>query len=249
MSETKAPQSTGTPDAPPTGGRSLWSRTSFVLSVALVLALVVAALWLVLDKPDRSGPAGPHAAAPVPHQVADGCGPGGSSQTPPAVAPATSWQLVGSMAAPTSKAAGPVTLDQGIGLCYSADPVGALFAAANFTAAASSPDLRAPALEKLAAPGSGRDAALAATQGNPGPANVGIQVAGYQFTSYERFTTGQLVATVSLALSTQGRLLALPLQLVFTDGDWKVVIPVTGRPFDGMAVIPSLAGFVPWQGA
>lgn len=250
MAHTRTPETTPTDPAPPSGG-SPWANKWTVLSAVLVALLVLAAAWIAFTRP--AAPSAPHAApghtVPLPVGPAPGCGPRPGSQTPPSTAPATRWQLVGGMAAPTSPAVGPLTVDGGIGLCYSGDPLGALFAAANFTAAATSAQLRPAALDKLALPGPGRDAAIAATQQNPGTNNVGIQIAGFQFTSYERFTTGQLVATVSLALTSQGRLLALPLALKFDQGDWRVDIPVTGRPFDGMSVIPSLAGFVPWQGA
>lgn len=252
MDDTRAVEA---PEAPETDqqhsgriGRMFWSKTSAVLSAALVVVLVGCVIWLTTTRP---GPA-PATRAPAAHpavEFAHGCGPAADPHAlPPVTAPPTTWKLVGTMAAPYSPAAGPKADDEGIGLCYSPGPVGALFAAANFVAASSSPELRYRVLDKLAAVGPGRDLALAETRQRPGGVTTGVQIAGFTFLSYKTAPGGTAAATVDLALTSHGAFVHVPIALVWDD-DWRVQLPITGRLYDHLAVLPDLAGYVPWQGA
>lgn len=107
--------------------------------------------------------------------------------------------------------------------------------------------LRLPAAQTLTAQGPGRNEAirLLQTRGS-GRSGSGLQIAGFQFLGY----TPRSSAVVDLGLIYQGRDAHLALQLRWEDGDWKVVVPVTGRPFDGVQALPSGdGGYVHWQGA
>ena len=182
MAETTNIPTEGT--EPDTTERSMWSRTGFVLSVVLVLIIGAAALWLIFDDPDPTT-SSPAATAPIEAPVAAGCGPrGGADQLPPTEPPTTTWQLIGTMAAPSSPDVGPARIIDGVPLCYAPDPVGALFAAANFAAATSDPDLREAVLERFTAPGAGKEAALIDLRNNPGGSSTGVQIAGFAFSSY-----------------------------------------------------------------
>lgn len=242
-----------TPDAPETdqhhGGRvsrMFWSKTSAVLSAVLVVVLVGCVIWLATTRPSTA-PAQP---APAPHHavaLAHGCGPAASpDQLPPSTPPATTWKLLGSMAAPTSPAVGPADSADGVPTCFAPDPTGALFAAATFVAATSDPQLRTAVLQQLAVDNDGRTVALDEVATRPGGATVGVQTAGFTFLSYDAHAR---TATVDLALTAQGGFVHVPIQLAWTDDDWKVVLPITGRLYDHLTVIPDLNGYVPWQGA
>lgn len=244
MAGTTAPEST--PATTEDSKHSRLSQTTLVLSAALVAALIVAALWIVVDGPGPTAPAripGASAAGPSSAGPGDGCGPAAGSQVPPVTAPDNTWQLIGTMAAPVSTAAGPLTGLDAVPLCYSADPVGALFAAANFVAGMTSGRIREQVIEKLVANGPGRDVALAEV--DSGAATAGVQIAGFAFLSYQPARS----ATVDLALTTKGALVHLPIETTWADGDWRIVLPVTGHPFDQVQALPNIAGYVIWQGA
>lgn len=230
--------------------RSPFARRGFVAGAVLVALLIAAVVWLAMTGPghtDRPGAApSPGSAAPTVGRSA--CGLPGGDQTPPAVAPDTHWVLVGTIAAPHDPAtAGPATSRNGVGVCYAPTPVGALYAAANFLAATSDPALRLPAAQTLTAQGPGRNEAIRLLQtSGSGDSGSGLQIAGFQFLGY----TPRTSAVVDLALAYQGKDAHLPLQLRWENGDWKVVVPVTGRPFDGVQALPTgAAGYVHWQGA
>lgn len=246
MDDTRAdaPAYTAVDGTEPPRERSLWTKPGFVLSLALVVILVGCAVWLGTSRP--ATPAGRHPAPSAAAPVAHGCGPAGApNQLPPAAAPVTDWRLVGHMAAPLSRTTGPVKQADGIPTCFSPDPTGALVAAANFLAAMTDSTLRPAALRDLTADTPGRAEALdqLARQG-PGPDSYGLRITGFSFLHY-----GADGATVDLALAAQGGYVHLPLQLAWTGGDWRIVLPPTGRPFDSLTGIPTLTSYIPWQGA
>lgn len=226
----------------PTKPRSVWASATFLLSVALVLVLIGCAVWIATTRPAHPAAAGPHPAGPV-----RGCGPAGDPATaPPPTAPTTSWRLLGTMAAPSSSATGPAATSDGVPTCFSPDPAGALFAAATFMAATTDPALRRAAFAELAATTPGRHAALADLALNgPGDPTTGVQIAGYRFTAGATHGT----ATVDLALLSGGTFFHVPLHLTWTGGDWRIIVPVTGHPYDAAQALTDLADYVPWQGA
>lgn len=244
MADTRATELPDTDEAPPQRERSLWASTTFVLSVALVVVLIGCAFWLGTTRPGNPG--NPNA---VPHNQevrragVAGCGPHADpAAPPPAAAPAASWRLIGHMAAPLAPTTGPAATPGGLPGCYSPDATGALFAAANFVAITTSASLREAALQHLAAPGPGQDAALVDLHSHgPGPDSYGTQIAGFTFLAY-----GSGSATVDLALAAQGGHAHTVLQLTWTGTDWRVVLPAGGFAVTGL---PSLAGYIPWQGA
>lgn len=250
MADTKAPEGTPADTSPePASGRSVWSRPGFVLSLALVAALVVGAVWLAVDDPDPAAPGAPHATSAVVRGTEDACGPDSGRQVPPTSAPDTDWVLLGSMASPTSPSAGPADEADGVPVCFSPDPTGALFAAATYVAGFTDPDLRRPLLELSTAETPARHTALTyLDQEDEGPTS-GVQIAGFTFQSYR---PGE-AATVDLALAYKGSFVHLPVQLLWAGRDWLVELPVTGRLADSIAALPDApglpAGYVPWQGA
>lgn len=235
------------PAQPGTGQRSPYAGW-WIASAVLVALIGVSLLWLLVSGPATSPALNAHPrTAPAAAGPSSACGLPGGDQAPPAVTPPTSWQLVGTMAAPSSATIGPGSSAGGVGTCYAPTPLGALYAAGNFLAATSTPALRTAAAQQLCAPGPGRDAALAnLAAGSAGGQASGVQIAGFSFTGY----TPGASAGIELAVTTgHGGWASLPLSLVFTAGTWLVQLPVTGDPYGNVQPLPSLAGFIAWSGA
>ena len=151
-----------------------FTRPGFIISAALVLALIAAvAVIFFLPKDDSTAQPAPAApadtsapAAPATSAAAAGksiCGLPSTSETALGAAPTSTWELVGKMAAPTDPTTiGPGTTDEdGFRSCFAHTPTGALYAAANIVALGSSPDQDEFKLaDQLLVPGPGRDAAM-----------------------------------------------------------------------------------------
>ena len=233
--------------------RSPWTQPGFLAAGAVVALLVVLGLILVITGGSDDDPApGTTTAAPVtppapPGQDADAsvCGLPAGSQTVPSEAPPAKWELVGSVAAPTStKTFGPGAVTEGLRSCFAHSPTGALFAAVNVIAMTASADHREAFVRRMTVPGVGRDRALS----NLGPESdsATLQIAGFSVRDYRKSSV-----VVDLAFRVDaGRAVGythLPLALRWLDGDWKLALPDTGQPFDAMMRVPSIAGYVPWK--
>jgi len=247
MPDTKAPEVAQPSEE--SSRRSRHSQTALVLSAALVVVLAVLAVWLIVDDPDpvvSPPPNSPSAAGPASSGPATGCGPAAGDQTPPASPPSNGWHLVGTMAAPVSTSAGPLKDLDSAPRCYAPDPQGALFAAANFLAGFSSGEHRLQVVDQLAADGPGRDAALEQLQADAGPDTRGVQIAG--FSPFLAYQPGES-ATIDFALRTGADVVHLSVAVLWQNGDWHILLPVTGHPFDQVGPLPSMAGYIPWAGA
>lgn len=231
---------------------SPWARPRFIAAAAVLAVIAVLAVALAVIRPaPEPGTALPEPAAPAPAPAApdDGgsyCGlPPGDQQVPVVPPEATSWELVGAMAAPTAPEHGPGVVEESLRSCYARSPLGALYAATGFLAAASDPALRLRAVQQLTAAGEGRDRALDLLEGaDPGGAGSGLQVAGFTFLNYD-----QAVAVVDVAMSVDATAVHLPVTVRWEGGDWKVALPATGQPFEAIAPLPNLTGYAPWAGA
>jgi len=239
--------------------KSAWTRPGFIAASVVVAIIVVLGLIVAFSGGSKQGtqsPAAPPPPAGRPAAKADTdesvCGLDAGEQAVPTSAPRAKWELVGQVAAPTApKTKGPGRVDNGLRSCFAHSPVGALYAAVNVIAMTASDDRGAPFVRRLTAPGVGRDRALATLGQEPSDAqnaSTALQVAGFAITDYRKRS-----AVIDLAFrvdngATTGYV-HLPLALRWLDGDWKLALPDTGQPFDGMTRIPNLAGYVPWRGA
>lgn len=234
---------------------SAWTQPRFILAGALVAVIAVLGILLAIIGPrgdDTGAEPGGRPAARTPTATTTASPAGGSvcglpagSQTVPATTPKTEWTLVGTVAAPGTEAAGPGSTKDGLRSCYARSPVGALYAAANFLATTSDPQLRLPAAEQLTAKGEGRDRALELLSGaDPGGTAAGVQVAGFTFLNYSK-----AAAVVDLAVLADGKPVHLPISVRWEAQDWKVVLPPTGDAVAGIQPLPDLTGYVPWAGA
>jgi hypothetical protein len=162
-------------------------------------------------------------------------------------APASTWALVGTVAAPSDpEGAGPGDkTSQGLPSCYAHTAEGALYAATNFIAVGTDANLRSN-LAPLVAPGEGRKAAEAEQgESNANSSSFRAQVTGFKVDGYDGNT-----ATVDLALNyNDGQLVSLPVQLQWAEGDWKVVLTSEGDMPLAPAPLQSLGGYTPWAGA
>ena len=159
-------------------------------------------------------------------------------------APATTWALVGTVAAPTDpKGTGPGTTDSvGFRSCFEHTAQGALFAAANMLAMGSDARLQPLLAEKLTVPGAGRDAAMRAAATST---QIRYQIAGYQIRGYNKDQ-----ATVDLAVTVStGQTASVPFLVRWTDGDLNAVLTDSGDPPLASAPLQNLGGYTPWFGA
>lgn len=233
---------------------SPWTRPKFVVSAAIVALIAILGLVLALRGPSRNSPPAPPAAggATAPLTGAgstdSSCGLPAGDQTVPRVAPVgTRWQLIGTMAAPTTPATyGPGANTNGVPTCFAHSPTGALYAAINFVATSTAAD-KALTLIKETGTGLGRNAALAQAS-HPTSATAGsLQVAGFNILGYTGASASvDLLFRASTDAGAGFVHLTAPL---IWDGTWKWSLPPSGNPYEAIQAVPSANGYVPWSGA
>jgi hypothetical protein len=239
--------------------RSPFTKPGFIISAALVVALIAAVVVIFfLPKADSTAQPAPASSAAgtssAPSKSADAagksvCGLPSSTDMALGAAPKSKWELVGKMAAPTDpKTFGPgVTDGDGFRSCFANSPTGALYAAANMIALGSSGTQDELKLsEKLLVPGPGRDAAITKAKTRTSTARSGetAQVSGFLVKSYS-----PAEADVDLAIKLpNGALAHSVLSLRWVAGDWKVKASDDGQIFSGVAQLSDLSGFILWSG-
>jgi len=241
-------------ETPETTGRNPFSSRGFVLSAAFVVALIAAAILLaVLPRP--TGPRAEPIPLPTPKPTSSAsqagtepsvCGLPASDDTALGAAPDSSWELVGTMAVPTSpKIHGPGDVDDtGFRSCFAHSPTGALYAAANIWGTGFYGDAER-LYRDLAADSPTRDAALSAIDEGKEISNSAapkIQIRGFIIKHYEEGS-----AVIDLGIETaDGALGTLPTPLVWEGGDWKLNLPQTGQT--GIKQLATLNGYISWSG-
>ena len=236
-----------------------FTRPGFIISAALVLALIAAvAVIFFLPKDDSTAQPAPAApadtsapAAPATSAGAAGksiCGLPSTPETALGAAPTSTWELVGKMAAPTDPTTiGPgITDEDGFRSCFAHTPTGALYAAANLVALGGLSDegIQKKLIEELVVPGPGRDAALKDIRTPSADGSSSIQLRGFIIKTYS-----PSAANVDLAFETpDGALGHGVLPLRWTEGDWKVEISDSGVLINDIAQVRDLSGFIPWSG-
>lgn len=228
-----------------------WKITAATLTV--VLALVVG--WF-LTQPSGTGPAAPPAPAPVPATAT-----GAELFTAPDNATVTKaapvdvrWQLADTIAAPSSRTGGPSRVSpEGIGSGYAHTPTGALLAAANWSAdlarTVPNPALYPPLVQQRMAPWPGQDAALRRAQAiakDPGERHAIFQLVGFRFLAYDT-THATLLIAKQVVVARQAY--ADYVNLVWLDGDWRVIPAIDGYGELGSPVtLPLLPEWTPFAG-
>lgn len=161
-------------------------------------------------------------------------------------APAASWSLVGTTAAPSIKGQGPGKIDSdSYRSCYARTPIGALLAGANYSAIGSYGPLRQKFYAKATVPGPGRDALLRQPVPGDGDGGTRIQIAGFRLLRYDGSS-----ADVDLAFRTSsGAIGATVVNLLWYGGDWKIKVAGDGTELSPFVQLQSLSGYIPWSGA
>ena len=161
------------------------------------------------------------------------------------------WRSVAGLKVPTSRSDGPARTSPPQG--YSHTPQGAALAAANGQAVlATAPDASWPEVVRtVTAPGPGRDQfaqarTLMSVSGSV-PDEAAATFAGFKVTEYSDERAIVLVATTTPP-DSDGAVLrtAYPVQLAWTGGDWKLVLPTQADDVDA-AEIATLDGFTTWD--
>lgn len=227
-------------------------RVGFIAAAIVVAAIVVAGVVVVVGVL-----AGAPAGEPTPtgtgtnDAVSEGdrsvCGlEAFEAESSLTSAPDNEWELVGTVAAPTSPSVGPgVVDDDGFRSCFAHTAEGALFAAVNYFALSSDAKYK-DRIAELFAPGPGRDAAIEAARDAADPSNARIQVAGFKVNSY---SAASAVIDVAWSVTTEGgQLVSLPLSVVWVDGDWKIELLDNGQLRFTSATLQSLGGYIVWAG-
>ena len=233
------------------GGR----RWTALAAIGFVLFLAVAAIIVLLgghDDPQRGSP--PPAAAGsggAQTAAASRCGlspPLSTDLDVPSSAPAAvSWTLLQATMLPSSRSAGPGTVDGLVASCWAQTPVGALLAAAQIPfryGTAGDTEWRPTVM--MLAPGAGRDAFVrrrAAETFSPVPDSP-PQIVGFRFLSYT-----PTAATVEIVLRYHpAQLVAAEQRVAWYEDDWKYVADPAGGPWN-LREVPDLTGFIPWGGS
>jgi hypothetical protein len=231
------------------GGR--WFIPAAIV-IALVLVLVVVLVVVNLTRTTGTPTADPTSNAPsstasaVPAAAKSECGlPGYDTTNQLSGAPKASWDIVGTVPAPTDETgAGPGKVDStGFRTCYAHTAEGSLFAVANFTALGTDASNYSK-MPALIAPGPGKDAIEKRLQSDSGASTDGTRatIVGYRISSYSADAS-----TVDLALNySDGKLVSSPLKVVWDDGDWRVVLADDGTFPIPSATLQSLGGYTPW---
>ncbi len=234
------------------GGRR-W--TGFAALGFVVVLAIAAAIILLLgrhDHPER-GAATPAAAASggAPTPAPSGCElappPSGELDVPSSAPAGVSWTLLQGTWLPSSRPAGPGTVDGRVAGCWAHTPVGALLAAAQIPFRyGTAGDAEWQATVVMLAPGPGRDAFVrqrTTDRLDPAPA-IPPQIVGFQFLSYT-----PTAATVEIVLRYHpAQLVAAEQRVAWYENDWKYVADPAGGPWN-LHEVPDLTGYIPWGGS
>lgn len=244
-----------TPDVAESSGAS----KKFVLSAVVVAAIVVLGLVLSLTNLLGSTKAPPTTTSPSPSSPsvasssktvageASVCGLRRVQMTGTvAVAPAATWSLIGTTAAPSIKGQGPGTVEEtGYRSCYARTPTGAVLAAANYMAMGGYGPVRKEFYEKATVPGPGRDALLRKPITGAGTGGVRVQIAGIRVLRYDG-----IQADVDVAIRTSnGAIGATVANLQWSGGDWKLRLADDGSELSPFVQLQSVSGYILWSGA
>lgn len=160
----------------------------------------------------------------------------------------TEWELVGKIAAPYVEGHGPEMVgDDGYRSCFSHTPLGAVLAAANWTAMGSDPELSSDLMERILAESPGREVALAEEEASDTSSDddMSVQIAAFRVISYD----GDEASVQIVYTSSYGLHMVFPVDMRWEGGDWKLLLADDGEPVTPPYPVETFAGFIRWQGA
>lgn len=228
-----------------------WTLIGAALVVGIVVAMgaILSVQGLRSDDETPTTPSASSSAATTGSTSNSVCGlPGHETTGTLTRAPKATWRLAGSIAAPRVEGAGPGKIESdGFGWCHARTPTGAVVSAAETLPFTATNELRIKSLEKSAAPGPGRNAALKEARSSDAedlPAGERVQIAGFNLISYS-----DTEAVVDVAAESDGRYFSQTVDLRWVDGDWKYKLSDAGDFTSRSREIPNLTGYVEWSGA
>ncbi|MFE3459957.1 hypothetical protein ACFXKD_20625 [Nocardiopsis aegyptia] len=234
--------------------------SAVVVGVIVLLAAVVTARILLVDpEAEKNAPA----AAPSPSTAPSAsAGPADDSsvcglteedttgflrETPEG----TQWDLVGRIAAPSVDGHGPGVVEtDGFRSCFARTPLGAVLAASNWAAMGAHPELSEVLIERAAAEGPGRDAALAdeageGTDDSGTDDSASVQITGFRVIEYDGHTANVQIAFTS----SYGFDMIFPFHMLWENGDWRIVLANDGGLIEQPYPTDRIDEFVRWYGA
>jgi len=216
-------------------------RKAIVAAVAA--AAVITAVVVIM-----TGQGGTASRTPQAASTSAACPASPQSSAIPAAPPSDlKWQGIGSIEVPTSATDGPARHSGDVLSCFAHSPMGAVVAAYDIFASLLSPQgMTSTALAGIA-PGAGRQAYIASTQAQGIPTLTPgelVQPVGFQVVAY---TPEQ--ATIETLASASGQYYqADERTLVWSGGDWRLLLTPDGSIGPDPQLVQSAAGFVLWGG-
>jgi len=235
-----------------TADKVWWTRPGFIAATAFLLLVTILAIWITTS--GSSNTTGDPTSSPLvesPTSTTDPAGspspPGStvlveSDQVPVAAPDDVSWTLWHGIALPSSPAAGPTNVHDGVAEAFAHSPTGALLAASHITFRAGYGPSR-EVVETQFVEGPGKELALADASSPRDPSDA-PQIAGFRFVSYSDDE-----AVVVLALRTKADSLgSIQMSLSWSGNDWRVRPTLDGDMGTRGPSMSSLAGFITWSG-
>lgn len=227
------------------------SRPAIAGIIVGLIAIAALVLIVVRITGDDDGPAQgapvveePSAAPSTAGQESSSvCGLSDGSQAVPTDTPEGLWVFRNGLAAPTSDVYGPGEQSGAEGSaqsCFAHNPVGALFAVANYSVDTASPEVSDDGLRDRMASDS-TSQAVDFSDRDIGPTSA--QFAGFNIVDYTNERTTLQLVLRSSAPEAPGQLVALTYTVAWERGDWKIVAP---QGEFAAVQIPDLSGYVPW---
>jgi len=215
-------------------------KKAVIAAVAGAAVIAIVTIVVTQDGTQTRAPQAQSAKTTCPSSV--------QSSAIPAAPPADlRWKGIGAIEVPTSASDGPFRVQGDVQSCFAHSPTGAVIAAYDIFGSLLSPQgLTSAALAGLA-PGPGRQVYIAGTraQGIPTltPAEL-VQPVGFQVVSYtpQQATIETLASASSQSYQTDER------TLVWSAGDWRLLLTPDGSIGPDPQVVQSAAGFVLWGG-
>ncbi|MBW9207957.1 hypothetical protein KV097_18620 [Mumia sp. zg.B17] len=237
--------------------QSPFTRPSFiaagvVVALIVVLGIVIGVVNATKEDSEATSPSAdatssaPSSSPTSPEAGTDTCNlPGEVLSGTLSTAPVAKWEYQGTTAYPTSMEYGPQRAAGGVRACYQHSPEGAVFTAANAVVLATA-DLETVRdwFDYFIATGPHRDSMLSQEDGSATSDGVRAEIAGFRLLFYDGDTAR---VDIGVRGTSEGQTVNLSMvyALVWEDGDWKLNVTDPDVPVN-VAVVPELAGYIPW---
>ncbi|MEV7574365.1 hypothetical protein AB0P28_14830 [Pseudarthrobacter sp. NPDC089323] len=239
--------------------KQAWNSKGAGIAAAIVLALVVlvviVAIVLSFVAPAKPGAQAPQestaAQSPSAEPAKDSAAcsvPAGDTSFRPKIPADLRWQAAQGLAWPTSGSVGPTKTRDGFPVCFARSPLGAALFGLTVMNEQYKGHSPAELLKFYVAESPGKEVALklGGTGGSAADtAAAGITPAGFITDS---FTPDEAQVTLVLASpGTETGYTGMPFTYLWVDGDWRLKVLDSGKPFAGTVSAPVKGQFVEWR--